>query len=398
MARKSPTAGLARFGRAVEDHLKDLRLRLLMQGWRRAPALTARLEEGIWRTARRKSYFRQAELSVAGQPVSVAYLGRDPLYGRWLGRSFDLKCHAIQERLRADARGAATLEQRGDLALMEVPEWLSAPLAARGWLLLPCQVAHLQQLTGPAGQPAALEHKLRARMAAARLQTHPTTSSAELRRFYHEAYLPMIARRHSQDGRPAPLPILQTLLRRGQLLLVQKDGRTLAGALVTPAPVEAGELRIAAIGSYDQDRSGKGDLLSLAPVAVAVAWARRRGFQTCNHLGSLPLVNDGLMRRKLRWGTRVLALPERRLRVALRINRDSAAVRALLAGAPFVACSHRGLVGVGGEAGGSRVRWPGGLVSHHPLPLPAPARPPPGGAPGDLAAALQALARTLWPG
>ncbi len=377
----------------ARGQLLALQLRLFSHGWQRAPRWTARLEETIWRAARRRSPRRLAALQLGESRLSVEWVGHDIEHGRWLGRGLAVECAAVHGSVRADARGARGLPVSPDLTVAEVPTWIAPHLGRHGWLILPKQVAHHQSFLGAAGQPNAYERDLSERLAAADLSLRFTSARRDLARFDAELYRPTVERHHGHDGHPTPWPVLRLLVARGGLVLVERAGLPVAGAVAAPSPLDPGELRISVLGVRDGDYQRVEELARLAPIGAWVGRARRERFGLCNHMGSLPFVHDGLMRRKLRWGTSLATFPERRTVLAVRINRDGPGLAALLGQRPCICLSRAGLVGVAGAAqshrsdDGEPLRWPPGLVATHVLPV----------EPSDaLAPALQALARGFW--
>jgi hypothetical protein len=250
---------------------------------------------------------------------------------RWLLDRLGTK--AVCAATEATALG----RQRSGVELALIPAAEARDRAQAGWLILPRYVHHRQRLNGPL---SAFEQFVSKRAGENRITVRLSRDPADLERFQHELYDPMLKRRHGDRALRTGRALLRFGQKRGGLMLAEIGGRSIAGAVGAPSARASRELEIWTLGVAADAPSGAG----LAAVLGWVRWARENGFVAVDHLVSLPLYSDGLTRQKLRWGTILSEPVECRELLGLRVHGSGAALRSWLGRHTFAACSNAGIV------------------------------------------------------
>ena len=272
-----------------------------------------------------------------GLPRSVLLAGRGALANRLISRFFDeaptpetappCSLHRLRARLAA---GLADV----DLALAVVPLPLAGVLADRRFLRVPTVVEFATDSTSAIDLGRAsktLRYDMRKALAAgftARLSQDP----ADLERFYREFYLPMLARRFGQSGRPAPMLTLRRRLRAGGLVWLDHDGRTVAG--------EVFEIRGDTLHLLAHGRRATGDpkldgLVQLAADRATMEIGSRRGCRTIDLGAAMPLLGSGLFARKRAYGATVRPRASATHELLIGWRRCGPAVQTFLGRAPL---------------------------------------------------------------
>jgi len=316
-------------------------------GWTHAPMALSRVEEWGHRVRNRPLRWRRIACRMPdGASLSIDLVGWDEWFAaylmRLLARATGGVCNVVDIcTARAREMDPRRAQDAGaDAIFVEVPDWKTAPWADHGFFVVPKRVSHVESLAVPDGRRAS---ELRHAAAKLGLTMRISRAAKDLEQFYRSMYLPMVASRHGDLGRPTKLSVLRMALRWGSLVQVFMHNEWVSGALVAESPFDAGALQILVIGVRGGDYVAVPDGARGAPVLFARDFGRARGFRVCDHLVSPPFPLDGLFRRKQRWGAAVQDIPQRRDRLVLRIARDSSAMRVLLSEMPFIATGMRGL-------------------------------------------------------
>ena len=135
-----------------------------------------------------------------------------------------------------------------------------------------------------------------------KLTTQISHEESDLAIFYQRFHLPFVQQRFGKYAWPHNLPLLRGLFGHGGLIWALQSGQRLAGCVYTQ---QDEELSLLAIGTVD----GHDDVTELG-VQVAlyhalVEQAQRLGCISVNLGGSRPLLTDGNVRFKRKWGARL---------------------------------------------------------------------------------------------
>lgn len=305
-------------------------------GWRFAPRLLSAVERVGHRVRDRALSVRVHRLSVAGRELHARVVSWDAPFARALERKLGSMQVVDDGTVRA-SRLSPALADDVDLAFVELPEHRAAPFLAHGFFLMPKRVAHVEALDRP---DSALVRRLSSTLQARGVTFDVTRDPRALAAFVRDVYRPFAFERHGERARPTPASVLHLVHARGWLLRVHEAGRLLGGALLARSLLDRERLEIVVIGvAPDRDD----EATRSAPVILARSFARELGFRRCDHLGSLPFLDDGIFRRKRRYGTVPEDMGHRIDRVAVFAREAS---HPWLATSPFLVLSRGTLVDV----------------------------------------------------
>jgi hypothetical protein len=311
--------------------------------------------------ARRLLYLRRARLPIVrldgaapgGVPLSVL-LAADPLSVRYFARTLFATPPAAREIARIAARdvpaAAARLGSDADLTLWQVAWPVTRRVAGRD--AVPSHVPLVLATDRPLDAIVAGERRGRASRKnearrVAKLGLSARLADRDAWAWFHRAlYEPYARARFGDLYRPIPAWIFRHALRSGWLLLLEHASRPVAGTLLERF---GGEVRILAFG-VDVAGPVPAGLALEACYHHAVAFAVARGVRALS-LGTVrPVLTDGVLRYKRKWGAR-LAPPTAWERFVLGWK-ATAGTRAALTAAPLVVQRGDGrLIGLVGAAG-----------------------------------------------
>jgi hypothetical protein len=135
------------------------------------------------------------------------------------------------------------------------------------------------------------------------LTTQISHNEGDLADFYDRFHLPFVRQRFGRFAWPHNLPLLRSHFRQGGLVWALQNGQRLAGCVFCQRGTQLGLL---ANGTLDGD-----DRLTELGVQVAlfhalIEHAQQLGCSSINLGGSRPLLTDGNLRFKRKWGTRLV--------------------------------------------------------------------------------------------
>lgn len=153
--------------------------------------------------------------------------------------------------------------------------------------------------------------------------------------FYEQMHLPYIRGRHGKAARIPTYDFLRDVfLKEGKLLLVWQGDVPIAGVLIQ---YERGEAVLLCLGVTE----GRFELVHRGGIGALIYFAveelRKEGYQSFNFGGSRPLLQDGALRFKALFGSRVIG--KKHLtdhRAQLYLFRDTPALRHYLKANPFI--------------------------------------------------------------
>jgi hypothetical protein len=152
----------------------------------------------------------------------------------------------------------------------------------------------------------------------------------EVERFRRELYEPYATQRFGDLFLRVPRHAFRHAHRRGWLLFLEHEGRTVAGALLERW---GRDVRILAFG-VDVDAPVPSGLLLEACYYHSIGFAAARGFRRLSLGTARPVLTDGVLRYKRKWGA-AIGRPSTWEAFALHY-RNTRGVRAALAAAPLV--------------------------------------------------------------
>lgn len=302
------------------------RLRRKIHAAAAIPAKTlGALQAEVWAVEGRESVSHAPlTLVVAAPPPSRAYLAatlfaeapRETLLGRrWLWR--------IES-------AASRLAQRPDAIFIEAGSRARRFLLGGDWLAIPRWVQGEAPLDGGRRLPKSLKSDL-SRIRRNNLTYSVSRDPERFEAFYREMYAPYIAGAHGASAFVIPYDAFRNHLPACELLVVQKEGRDIAGILLD----EAGGLpRLWTLGIRDGDPAHLDDGAMAALYHFAFERFRAQGHKTAITGLSRAFLRDGALRYKRKWGQRITGRSP--VDLALRVCRDAPGARALLAHHPFI--------------------------------------------------------------
>ena len=237
---------------------------------------------------------------VAGSEPWASYLAQrffaTPPQREWVGKvRLSTLPHALQRLsvsanlviTRADELTARLLLTGGCLA---VPEWVD---------LLMTVPDDFETLTRG-------NHSLKSDLKTAQrngLICQVSHSAGDLDTFYHVFYVPFVRKRHGAYAYTWSLGMLRYYLRRGVLFWVMQEGQRIAGAVLRARGTVVQTVAMGTInGDYAPVRLGA----TTAIYCHAIEYARASGCTAINFGGSRPILTDGALRFKTKWGMRLV--------------------------------------------------------------------------------------------
>jgi hypothetical protein len=274
----------------------------------------------------------------------------------WTGRLF---ASAPVERIlgelpaRAILRACAERAREADVSLWQVP-WPLSRLAGTGpripsWVQLELELARGASLDGlitgtRSGRKARRNDARRVRGLG--LTPRITIDPAEWETFRRDLYEPFARSRFGDVAVTLGAEEFRHIRRSGELLLLERDGRTLAGTLIE-AWRDHAQLRVCGVRTCGPDAP---EVLLQACYYHALAHVVERGVTRLSLGACRPVLTDGVLRYKRKWGAR-LAKVDTRDAFILRYHHTSAA-RSALTACPLIAEYPSGrLVALVGAAG-----------------------------------------------
>jgi hypothetical protein len=200
-----------------------------------------------------------------------------------------------------------------------IPSWVEATIDTRG---------SLKDVLARTARPRTLKSdlkKLEREGLAARLGAGDDVAT-----FLRELYEPVAKARWGASYVPLPQAWMRQARRFCQVLWIERGGERLGGALLEP---RGRELRDVAVGLRDaEDPHG----IRAAQYYFAIQHAIDAGYERLNVGGSRPVLSDGVLRTKLKWGAVLTPILQWDY-LALALPRGRQALRGFLGQHPLVA-------------------------------------------------------------
>jgi hypothetical protein len=135
------------------------------------------------------------------------------------------------------------------------------------------------------------------------LSTQISHHEPDLAEFYHRFHVPFVRQRFGRFAWPHNLPLLRGLFRQGGLIWALQNGQRLAGCVYGQ---RQRELSLLAIGTADGDDKITELGAQVALFHALVKHARDLECDSVNLGASRPLLSDGNLRFKRKWGARLV--------------------------------------------------------------------------------------------
>jgi hypothetical protein len=130
-----------------------------------------------------------------------------------------------------------------------------------------------------------------------------TKDPRHFREFYHRMYVPYISAAHGRGAFIRPYEAMKREFDHCELLLVMKEGQSIAGILLTyekPTP------RLWSLGVRDADRRHVKEGAVTALFYFSFMHLEKNGYRVANVGLTRPFLDDGVLRYKKKWGVRIV--------------------------------------------------------------------------------------------
>ncbi|MGH7230647.1 MAG: hypothetical protein ACREJU_04725 [Nitrospiraceae bacterium] len=348
MGRRQAEKGIERMSR-LRAHVQgagEWARRLYQQvpwGWDRAaasclplvlPWSAVRVPVAIL-TGRTKHSERQATIIVAGARPWAEYLPHRFFASR---PQREVVAHVPVWMLPSTLR---RLGASADMTIARVDR-LSARMFFEGDELvvpesIPCRIAAPVDVAQLARASKSVKEDLRT-LRREKMTSEVSHSEADFEVFYHTMYEPLMRKRHADFAVIHNPDRLRRAFRHGGLIWVRRGGQRVAGGIFEQ---RNDELRFLSLGTADGDPAlvKAGALAAL--YVFEIACANERGCAAIDFGGSPPILNDGLLRYKLKWGIRIGNEPQTPFDYVIRWRSVNDHVLNFLAQTPLI-CRVRG--------------------------------------------------------
>jgi hypothetical protein len=225
-----------------------------------------------------------------------------------------------------------------DLVALDIPTRSASAFAKAGWLILPRWVAMEVDLEEPERLLwDARKRETVRRIERSHLELEVTRGSAAAREFHEFLYAPTARARHRDLAIVMRRGHVEAAARSGRVLFVRDGGVRTAGLVVVPRSGRARTLEALMFGVREGDYRAT-RLAREAMYLFAIRWARDVfGARRFGLTAAAPLVRDGILRFKSRWGASASADPRQAHCVAVRIQAASPELCRALVEHPLIA-------------------------------------------------------------
>jgi hypothetical protein len=124
----------------------------------------------------------------------------------------------------------------------------------------------------------------------------------DFNRFYHGFHAPFVNRRHGELAHLRNIYRLRRMFGRGGLLWIERNGEPVAGLVFERQP---GRFRMIVVGMVGEDKRLMGEGVPSAAYYFSILQARHEGRGIVDLGGVRPVLNDGVLRFKRKWGARL---------------------------------------------------------------------------------------------
>jgi len=285
----------------------------------------------------------------SGAPLRTLYFGSGNHLPYLLGLLYDdhrvIEEHGPLEAWQA-RRWLAGHSGAADLVVADLPWPYQQLLSNRGFLASPAWVD--QKLVLP-GQWDAVFECLRTSARGEdlrKIRRHGLTyrivrDEQAIRRFYSDMYVPHVTKRFGDSAYVEPEWKIQYCAATGALMEILKEGEIVAGQVLF---ADRDSLQFLWAGTSGGELGAHSKGVFPALFYYGILYAFERGYRSVDYCGSRPLLSDGILQLKRRWGGAVHDGWSRDT-LFFRPTRLNPGTRGFLARCPLIVRSGRDLVG-----------------------------------------------------
>jgi hypothetical protein len=165
-----------------------------------------------------------------------------------------------------------------------------------------------------------------------------TDDPRRVEHFHRTMFLPYIIPRFGKTAQIASVAYMKNLIRKGTLLIVKKGEEKVSGLLISTTGKNP---LLAFMGVKD----GREDLVRDGVISAlyyfSILWAKEAGYKTMDFGHARPLLNDGLLRYKKRWGMKVMNSPRKPGTIYIAPGRLGPSIKEFLLDNPLI-CQEEG--------------------------------------------------------
>lgn len=174
-----------------------------------------------------------------------------------------------------------------------------------------------------------------------RLEYHLVYDEAAVRRFYHEMYVPHLTRRFGDAAYIEPEWKIRYCVENGTLMEIRRDGKLVAGQVLWG---NRGSMHFLWSGTIGEEFGNQSRGVFPALYYFGILHAFENGYGEVDYCGSRPVLADGIVQVKRRWGGRIYDGWSRDT-LFIRPHKLDQANLAFLAHNPLIARSDGDLIG-----------------------------------------------------
>jgi hypothetical protein len=268
---------------------------LLRKGGRLIERSRLRITITILRGSRRYSALSGTVILAGARPWSD-YLARrffaSPPHREIVGKVFLWRLPKVLERLGTQADITIVHVDRLGARLFFKGNYLEIPESVGSWLPLPSNPYAI------ARRNRSLKEDLRI-IRRERWTSEISHEEADCGKFYDSMYIPSMRRRHGERAVIRNLHQLRRAFRHGGIIWIQRDRQRFAGGIFQQ---RRRTLHLVALGTAGGDPvwAKKGAIAAL--YLFSIEYASDHGCARIDFGGTPPILNDGLLRFKRKWG------------------------------------------------------------------------------------------------
>lgn len=243
---------------------------------------------------------------------------------------------------------------RADLIFIKIDGLFSRFLARQEFIIIPEWVLFMLDLSKPLQEVWKLSKNKSLSEDLRRIRKHKysyeiTRDPAKFEYFYHQMYLPYIAKRYGKLMLLTDFHHMKRIFEKGVLLMVKKKNEYLAGNIIVMHNKSV-------LSAYIGIRQGKIEYLKQGALAASyyftILWAKEKGYKWLDFGHCRPFLNDGVFCYKKKWGMEIKRSKRYRVVFGLKICNFYQGVQDFLTNSPFIFIYHgqfKGLILANGD-------------------------------------------------
>jgi hypothetical protein len=238
------------------------------------------------------------------------------------------------------------LGETADLTLAYVDRLAARLFFRHGYLTIPgtvdCWSPVAQALSTMAQPNRSLKEDLRV-VRRERLQPEVSHTTADCDMFSQTMHAPFVRLRHGEVAIVHSLTSLRRMVRCGGIVWAQRGGERIAGCVVRQ---QGDTLRMIALGTANGEQKWVHCGAITALYRFCIQYAHEQGCMQINFGAAMPILHDGLLRYKCKWGGQVAPVPHDTHRHLLWWAQPDGPLLDFLAHTPLIFQSHGRLAGL----------------------------------------------------